>query len=294
MKSTGPPLRARRWPARSRSTAPVRSPSASARLGFGAQRAQRQAEPRPSLAERAPGERVAPDARRPRSAALGALAFSAALSGAPRARDERDLRAEQQRRPRAVGRIGLDVAAAARGAPRSSSDCACSSTTARSARALAARAARAPAPARRRATRRRAPSRAAGSRRARSRSGAQQLVGGRARDAVAVERLPAAQRVDARVHQHACARLRRRCARARSTGAERGRRGAERAHAPRRCARSSAGGCAGRGSRRCRSGATTGPASRTSRPCRPARSRRRSCTCRSRCGRPRAPCRARS
>ncbi len=28
MKSTGPPLRARRWPARSRSTAPIRSPSA--------------------------------------------------------------------------------------------------------------------------------------------------------------------------------------------------------------------------------------------------------------------------
>ena len=292
MKSIAPPLRARRWPARRRSTAPDRSPSADARFGFGAQRAQRLAQARPGLAEQGPGAGVLRVQRDPGLQVVGALLQGRiGERGTGRGRAGRsDLgrpggRQRDLRRISVTGR-GRRRQTAAAPPPRAAGVAAREQGLHRQQRHHRARrvgggavAGRAPASARWPAPHRRAPSRAAGSRPARCcrpRPGARAVLRSGARR---VQRLPAAQRIDARVHQHARTRLR--DARARSatrTGAARGAR-CPGARAPRRCARWSAGGCAGRGSRRCRSGARTGRASRTSPPCRRAQSRRSVRTC---------------
>ena len=179
-----------------------------ARLGLGADRAQRQAEPAPGLAERAPGERIVRVDARPRSAASAALAFSAALSGAlAGVASERELRREQQRS--AASRRPRRLASPRRPAPARRGRAAtapASAATARSARALLRGLPRTSASAFANAASARAQSRSRLDASALSYGGAQ-LVGGAA-VAVGVARLPAAQRVDARVHQHPRARLR--------------------------------------------------------------------------------------
>ena len=168
MKSTGPPPRARRWPARRRSTAPSRSPSAYARFGLGPQGAQRNLpsrRPRPGRARsrRANRRGFRP---RPRSASSDARALSAALSAltvdAARARSATRA-AASAREPSPA--YGLSAAAARRdraaGEQRLRLRC---SATARSARAVARAAGERRRARPRSTTRRRAPSRAAGGR----------------------------------------------------------------------------------------------------------------------------------
>ena len=280
MKSTAPPLRASRWPARRRSTAPGRSPSAAARLGLGAQRAQRLAEARPrsGRAPSRPARRRG--ARRPRSAASRRARVQRRAVGVARAARSAICASQQQARPRALGGVRLRAPAAARArvaARRAATAPAAAPPRARRARCRSGCCAPAPAPSRTR--RRHAPSRAAGVERARSRT-RRAACRRRCRSRSRVERLPAAQRVDAGVHQHACARLRQRvCSSTLADAAQRARRCRARdarladALGRQRVAAQVGEAAAVVEARR------PGPASRTSRPCRRARSRRRSCTC---------------
>ena len=220
-----------------------------ARLGLGADRAQRHAEPGPGLAERAPGERIAPDAPRPRSAARPRSPSGSAFSGATAGVASRAICASSRSaRPRAVGGVGLDRL----GGLRRRAAIELRLRLHQHDRALGARAAvRAGASDRQRAGERRVGTRpvAQQGRGERALGQGAQLVGGAAL-AVGVARLPSAQRVDARVHEDARARLRDGVLEHAHRRA--GRRRCRRARAPRRCARPSAGGCAGRGSRRSR------------------------------------------
>ena len=258
MKSTAPPLRARALAGAQAVDRAVEVAERDARFGVGAQRAQRLAEALLDLAERGPGERVVRLGRDPGLQLLGALPAAARCRArAPARRGERGLRAQQQHRARAVGcgtarapRVGARRVAARQQRLRRCS----SAPHARRARRRAG--CRAPGRARDGdRARRRGPSRAAASRPARSSTRASSFVGRRswrrgrrrapASGAARRRACPSApaRAPASRVLEHA-EPARRRPAPVPSARS-----------APRRCARWSAGGCAGRGSRRCRSGA---------------------------------------
>ena len=178
-----------------------------ARLGLGADRAQRQRRGGPRSGRARSRRARRRGARRPRSAA------PTRSPSAPRSRARRPASRSARSARRAAG-SGASRRAhrpsssrrRATGSPRSSCDWACISTTARSARALLLGLR---AHDRQRVGERRVGARpvAQHARRDGAFAGRAQLVGGVA-VAVGVARLPAAQRVDARVHEHARARLR--------------------------------------------------------------------------------------
>ena len=230
-----------------------------ARLGLGAQRAQRLAELAPRAGRAA--------TRRATSRGLRGDPASAALRRCAAARRRRRRRRAGQREPGATAaapgalRVGRRSGFSARRARRRVAAREQrlrlqQRHRARGARARAARRVGEHAPARARSTRRRAPAVAQQRRGERAGVGVGQRVArwcGRAAVASsACQRRSASTRVSISTRARACASA---CSSTRRRAAPRGAGRCPCARAPRRCARWSAGGCAGRGSRRCRSGA---------------------------------------